>query len=95
MSGARNYAGIADPGVDALIEAIGAAKDRQSLVVAMHALDRVLRARHDWIPNYLNANHWVAFWDMFGFKEPKPDYAFPVETLWWLDKDKAAKIGKA
>ncbi|MGO4557405.1 extracellular solute-binding protein [Rhizobiales bacterium 3FA27D7] len=95
MPGTRNYAGVADPAVDALIDAVGVAKDRQSLVVAMHALDRVLRARHDWIPNYLNANHWVAFWDMFGFKEPKPDYAFPVETLWWLDKDKAAKIGKA
>lgn len=93
--GTRNYAGIADPGVDALVDAVGAAKDRPSLIAAMRALDRVLRARHDWIPNYHRANHWVAFWDMFGFKEPKPDYAFPMEALWWLDKDKAAKIGKA
>jgi microcin C transport system substrate-binding protein len=31
---------------------------------------------------------------MFGFKEPKPDYGFPVETMWWFDKDKAAAIGK-
>lgn len=94
MPGTRNYAGIADPSVDALVDAVGAAKDRQSLITAMRALDRVLRARHDWIPNYHNANHWVAFWDMFGFKEPKPDYAFPIESLWWFDKDKAAKIGK-
>ncbi|CAM5442343.1 hypothetical protein MAUB1S_07464 [Mycolicibacterium aubagnense] len=95
LPGTRNYAGISDPGVDALVDAVGAAKDRQSLITAMRALDRVLRARHDWIPNYHKANHWVAFWDMFGFKEPKPDYAFPVESLWWFDKDKAAKIGKA
>lgn len=95
MSGTRNYAGISDPAVDTLVDAVGAAKDRQSLIIAMRALDRVLRARHDWIPNYHNANHWVAFWDMFGFKEPKPDYAFPIESLWWFDKDKAAKIGKA
>ncbi len=95
MPGTRNYAGISDPAIDTLVDAVGAAKDRKSLVTAMRALDRVLRARHDWIPNYLNANHWVAFWDMFGFKEPKPDYAFPVESLWWFDKDKAAKIGKA
>lgn len=94
MPGTRNYSGIADPAVDALVDAIGAAKDRQSLTTAMRSLDRVLRARYDWIPNYLNANHWVAFWDMFGFKEPKPDYAFPIESLWWFDKDKAAKIGK-
>jgi microcin C transport system substrate-binding protein len=32
---------------------------------------------------------------MFGFVEPKPDYGFPVETMWWFDKDKAAAIGKA
>lgn len=95
MPGTRNYAGISDPAIDTLVDAVGAAKDRKSLVTAMRALDRVLRARHDWIPNYHNANHWVAFWDMFGFKEPKPDYAFPVELLWWFDKDKAAKIGKA
>lgn len=94
MPGTRNYAGISDPAVDALVDAVGAAKDRQSLITAMRALDRVLRARHDWIPNYHKANHWVAFWDMFGFKEPKPDYAFPIESLWWFDKDKAAKIGK-
>ena len=60
----------------------------------MRALDRVLRARMDWIPSWYSANHRVAFWDMFGFKEPKPDYGFPVETLWWFDKDKAAAIGK-
>jgi microcin C transport system substrate-binding protein len=32
---------------------------------------------------------------MFGFREPKPDFGFPVETMWWYDKDKAAAIGKA
>ena len=32
---------------------------------------------------------------MFGFVEPKPDYGFPAEILWWFDKEKAVKIGKA
>jgi microcin C transport system substrate-binding protein len=93
-SSARNYPGIRDPGVDALVDAIGRAKDRDALVVAVRALDRVLRARFDWIPNWDSANHLVAFWDMFGFKEPKPDYGFPVEALWWFDEDKAKAIGK-
>ena len=31
---------------------------------------------------------------MFGFKEPKPDFGFPVEALWWFDEDKAKAIGK-
>ncbi|MEQ1955764.1 extracellular solute-binding protein [Mesorhizobium sp. CN2-181] len=91
----RNLPGTADPAVDALIAAVGKAADRKSLIVAMRALDRVLRARQDWIPNWYSANHRAAFWDMFGFKEPKPDYGFPVEALWWYDEDKAAAIGKA
>jgi microcin C transport system substrate-binding protein len=57
-------------------------------------LDRVLRARQDWIPNWYLANHRIAYWDMFGFKEKKPDYGFPVEALWWVDEEKAKAIGK-
>ena len=92
--GARNYPGSESPAIDTLILAAGKAKSRDELVVAIKALDRVLRARLDWIPTYYLANHRTAFWDMFGFKEPKPDYGFPVETLWWFDKDKAKAIGK-
>lgn len=93
--GTRNYPGTESPAIDALVAAAGKAQSREELVTALRALDRVLRARLDWIPTYYLANHRVAYWDMFGFREPKPDYGFPVETLWWFDKDKAAKIGKA
>ncbi|MER8951176.1 extracellular solute-binding protein [Mesorhizobium sp. M0833] len=94
VPGSSNLPGISSPAVDALIDVVGAAKDRESLTVAMRALDRVLRARRDWIPSWFLANHRSAYWDMFGFPAQKPDYGFPVETLWWFDKDKAAKIGK-
>lgn len=92
--GSRNLTGTASPALDRLIDIAGSAKSREELVVAMRALDRVLRARLDWIPNWHSANHRAAFWDMFGFVEPKPDYGFPIETMWWFDKDKAAAIGK-
>ncbi|PBC01044.1 extracellular solute-binding protein [Mesorhizobium sp. WSM3860] len=95
VSGSRNLPGIASPAIDALIDAVGAAKDRESLTVAMRALDRALRARRDWIPSWYLANHRSAYWDMFGFPEQKPDFGFPVEALWWVDKGKAARIGKA
>lgn len=95
LTGSKNLTGTQDPALDALIEAVGRAGDRESLITAMRAMDRVLRARQDWIPNWYSANHRVAYWDMFGFREPKPDYGFPVELLWWFDKDKAAVIGKA
>jgi microcin C transport system substrate-binding protein len=90
----RNLPGTADPAVDALIDGVGRAINRDELTTAMRALDRVLRAREDWIPNWYLANHRTAFWDMFGFKADKPDYGFPVETLWWLDEKKAKAIGK-
>ncbi|CCV03280.1 putative oligopeptide transporter subunit; periplasmic-binding component of ABC superfamily transporter [Mesorhizobium metallidurans STM 2683] len=92
--GQRNYPGTESPAIDALIVAAGKAGSRIELVTALRALDRVLRARLDWIPTYYLANHRVAYWDMFDFPEQKPDYGFPVETLWWFDKGKAAKIGK-
>jgi microcin C transport system substrate-binding protein len=95
LPGSRNLPGTADPAVDALIDEVGKASDRDGLIAAMRALDRVLRARRDWIPNWYSANHRVAHWDMFGFKEPKPDYGFPVEAMWWFDEAKAAAIGKA
>lgn len=93
--GSRNLCGIKDPAIDALVDAVGRADSRATLTVAMRALDRALRARRDWIPNWYAANHRAAFWDMFGFKEPKPDYGFPVETLWWIDEAKAKAVGKA
>ena len=61
----------------------------------MRVLDRALRLRRDWIPTWNSANHRVAYWDMFGFKEPKPDYFWPVERLWWIDRAKAEALGKA
>ncbi|MGE0279558.1 MAG: extracellular solute-binding protein [Rhizobiaceae bacterium] len=92
--GTRNFPGTESPAIDALIAAAGKAKTRDELVTAIRALDRVLRARQDWIPTYYLPNHRAAFWDMFGFKEPKPDYGFPVEAMWWFDEAKAKKIGK-
>lgn len=93
LPGSRNLAGIADPAVDALIATAGRATGSAQLGIALRALDRVLRARRDWIPNWHAANHRAAYWDMFGFDEPKPDFGFPVETLWWLDENRARAIG--
>lgn len=94
ISGTRNLPGTKSAAVNALVEEAGHADSRERLTTAINALDRVLRARHDWIPNWYAANHRTAYWDMFGFRQDKPDYGFPVEALWWYDEDKAKTIGK-
>jgi len=93
--GSRNWTGAEDPLVDAILAEIGAAESREQHRTAMRVLDRVLRLRRDWIPSWNSATHRVAYWDMFGFKEPKPDYFWPVERLWWVDPAKAEALGKA
>src|SRR5690606_4084015 len=63
--GSRNYAGIADPGIDALIDRIVSAPDRDYLVAATKALDRVLLASHLVVPSYVITYARTARWDRF------------------------------
>lgn len=94
--GSGNYAGIKDPGIDALIEKVIYAKDREELVAATHALDRVLLAHDYVIPSWNYPNTRTARWNRFSHPENMPEYggdAFP--TIWWWDAEKAAKTGVA
>ena len=91
-NGSRNYPPIDNEGVDALLDRLSEVKSREELETVMRALDRVLRSLHAWLPNWYSPNHRVAYWDMFDYPEPKPDYAFPVEAYWYFDEAKAAKI---
>lgn len=93
--GTYNIAGISDPVVDALMDKILAADTRAQMNVAARALDRVLRSGHYWVPQWFKPVHNVAVWDMFGHPQETPRYFFPVEDLWWIDEEKAEKIGKA
>jgi microcin C transport system substrate-binding protein len=92
--GSRNYIGIKNPAVDALIERIIFAKNRAELVAATKALDRVLLWNHYVVPQFTSDKSRTARWDRFGRPDPLPKYgtsAFP--TLWWWDAQKAARIG--
>jgi len=92
--GSRNYVGIKNPAVDALIERIVFAKSRGELVAATRALDRVLLWNHYVVPQYAHDKLWAARWDRFGRPEPLPEYggaAFP--SVWWWDAEKVAKTG--
>jgi microcin C transport system substrate-binding protein len=92
IKGSNNLAGIADPAVDALIEAIIAAQSRPALVTGCRALDRVIRAGRYWIPNWYKASHWIAYWDVFGRPPAQPRYFRGIPDTWWYDSEKGTKI---
>ena len=85
--GTLNLSGVEDPVVDALIERIVAAESREELETRVRALDRVLRAKHIWVPNWHKASHFIAYWDVFGRPATKPPYARGDE-YWWFDPEK-------
>jgi microcin C transport system substrate-binding protein len=92
VDSSRNYAGISDPGIDALIDKIIFAEDRETLVAATKALDRVLLANHYVVPSYVSGVYRVAHWDRFGRPDELPYFAIGFPTIWWWDEDKAAAV---
>ena len=92
--GSRNYIGIKNPAVDALVDRVIFAKDRAELVAATRALDRVLLWNHYVVPQYSIDQTRTARWDRFGHPGVLPKYAEPAfPTVWWWDAEKAARIG--
>ncbi|MBM3529408.1 MAG: ABC transporter substrate-binding protein [Alphaproteobacteria bacterium] len=92
--GSRNLAGIKNPAIDALIDRVIFAKNRDELVAATKALDRVLLWNHYVVPQWTYGKVRTARWDRFGRPAELPKYgasAFP--TIWWWDAAKAAKAG--
>jgi microcin C transport system substrate-binding protein len=91
--GSANYVGIKNPAIDKLIERLIFAKDRQELIAATKALDRVLLWNHYVVPQWTYSKERTARWDRFSRPAEMPKYglsAFP--DIWWYDPEKAARI---
>jgi len=93
--GSRNYGGIRNPAVDALIQKIILAPNRDDLIAATKALDRVLLWNSYVVPGWTLRAARVARWDRFSHPDPLPEYSIGFPTIWWWDADKAAKTGAA
>jgi peptide/nickel transport system substrate-binding protein len=78
----RNYPGIADPKIDAAIEAMLKATDRPSFESAVRAEDRLLVAGHYIVPLYTKGGQWVARWTYIGRPDKQPLTGFEATTLW-------------
>ena len=91
----RNRAGFANPAVDKLLDVVLAADSRESLDVAVQALDRVLRSTKFWVPQWYKSVYTVAYYDVFGRPAAPPKYALGEMSLWWYDVEKADKLKAA
>jgi len=91
IKGSRNVIGIKNPAIDALIKRIISAKNKEVLVAATKALDRVLLHNHFVIPHYNSRDHRVIYWNKFSRPAVNEKYLLGIEN-WWFDKEKAKKI---
>ena len=94
--GSRNMVGIKNPAVDALVERVIFAKNRDDLVAATRALDRVLLWNFYVVPQWTYGKVRTARWDRFGHPDPMPEYgvsAFP--TVWWWDRTRRRRWDRA
>ncbi|MEL6205240.1 MAG: extracellular solute-binding protein [Pseudomonadota bacterium] len=92
--GSFNLAGLEDPVVDALIDRVVAAASREEMEVAVRALDRILRDRHIWVPNWTKASHWIAYWDVFEKPAEKPPFDRGVDYWWFAPEKRAALLAE-
>lgn len=81
--GSRNYAGISDPAVDALIARIISAPSREDQVAAVHALDRVLLANHYVVPMFYSGESKIAYWNRITHPDPLPEYGIGFPDAWY------------
>ena len=88
-----NYGGIKNPAIDHLIEKVIFAEDRETLIAATHALDRVLLWNHYVVPQFYSDETRTARWNRFSHPENMPEYSTGFPTIWWYDEVKAAKTG--
>ena len=83
-AGSRNLPGIKDPVVDSIVDRVIFATDREELVAAVRALDRVLLWNYYTIPQYYQPTMRYAYWNKFGIPDEQPDYAGIDTMSWWI-----------
>ncbi len=81
--GSRNFAGISDPGIDALVNKVIFAKDVEEKDAVAKALDRVLLAHHYVVPLFYTTSFHIAYWDKFAHPAQLPYYSIGFPDVWW------------
>lgn len=80
--GSFNYAGVADPDIDRMIDALVNARSAEDFRAAVRAYDRLLVAGHYVVPLYHIGEQWMARWKHVGRPEKTPLYGYQL-PVWW------------
>lgn len=89
--GSRNFIGLKDPAIDALVEQLIAADSRQALIDHTRALDRVLLFGHYVVPNWHIPTWRVAYWRHLRHPQVTPEHDIGLMT-WWSEPGEQASI---
>ncbi|MGB3501663.1 MAG: extracellular solute-binding protein [Mesorhizobium sp.] len=89
IPGSDNLMGISDPVVDSLVERVVFTKDRDDLVAATRALDRVLLWNYYLVPQWYNPDIFFARWTRIARPAGQPGYAGADPASWWIDESRA------
>ena len=93
QSGNYNYSGIKNNVIDAMIQQIIQAPNREQLVLRTRVLDRLLRAGYYQIPTYGKGENWFAYWNMYHQPKIKPKLSAGID-YWWSDDAQAKKVSQ-
>lgn len=85
--GSRNYAGVDNPAVDAMITAMLAAKDPEGFASAVRALDRLLVSGDYVVPLFHVPSQWISSWATLKHPETIPLWGYNIDT-WWAEPQK-------
>lgn len=81
--GSKNFAGISNPGIDAIVRKIIFAGSRDDQVAAVKALDRVLLAGNYVIPQFYRGEMTLAYWNTLVQPKELPRYGIGFPDAWW------------
>lgn len=84
--GSRNYIGIKNPAVDALVDKLIASDTRADLVASTRALDRVLQWNHYVIPNWFYNKWRLAWWQKLDHPANLSGTTPAIIDTWWVKK---------
>ncbi|PLP61283.1 ABC transporter substrate-binding protein [Mesorhizobium loti] len=82
VDGSFNLAGVAEPAVDAAINAMLNARTKEDFIAAVRVLDRLLISGNYLVPMQYNPEQWIAYWTYLEHPKVTPLFGYQL-PVWW------------